>query len=97
MNYRLQRYGVYSASYINISNYAKEKGYNIFFSYTEPGLEPAAILIMSDKITVADILMITFGMIVITVGVPILLCVIGTFLFGFVLLILEWLADNFWL
>ena len=47
--------------------------------------------------TVADILMITFGMIVITVGVPILLCVIGTFLFGFVLLILEWLADNFWL
>lgn len=54
MNYRLQRYGVYSASYINISNYAKEKGYNIFFSYTEPGLEPAAILIMGDKITVAD-------------------------------------------
>jgi len=54
MNYRLQRYGVYSASYINISNYAKEKGYNIFFSYTEPGLEPAAILLMGDKITVAD-------------------------------------------
>ena len=51
----------------------------------------------SKSMTVANILMITFGMIVITVGVPILLCVIGTFLFGFVLLILEWLADNFWL
>ena len=47
--------------------------------------------------TVVDILMITFGMVIITVGVPILLGVIGTFLFGFVLLILEWLADNFWL
>lgn len=50
----------------------------------------------SKNMTVIDILMITFGMVVITVGVPILLCVIGTFLFGLVVGILEWLAIIFY-
>ena len=49
MNYRLQRYGVYGASYENICTYAETKGYNVFFSYTESGLEPAAILIMNGR------------------------------------------------
>lgn len=47
--------------------------------------------------TVVDILTIVFGIVVIIVGVPILLCVIGVFLFGLVLGILQWLEDNFWL
>ena len=47
--------------------------------------------------TVADILMLVFGIVVIVVGVPILLCVIGMFMIGLVLGILNWLADNFWL
>ena len=54
MNYRLQRYGVYGASYENICTYAETKGYNVFFSYTESGLEPAAILIMNGKLSVVD-------------------------------------------
>ena len=47
--------------------------------------------------TVADILMLVFGIVVIVVGVPILLWVIGMFMIGLVLGILNWLADNFWL
>lgn len=47
--------------------------------------------------TVGDILTIAFGIVVIIVGVPILLCVIGVFMFCLVLRILEWLEDNFWL
>ena len=46
--------------------------------------------------TVADIFTIAFGIVVIIVGVLILLYVIGVFMFGLVIGILDWLEDIFW-
>lgn len=44
--------------------------------------------------SVSEILVLTFGITVIVVGVPILLIVVGAFLISIVLDVLDWIEDR---